>query len=334
MAMNDDLMESLLHEEESSALDFKRDQYPFVGATNDEKSEPLKDVLACANAWRRATAYILIGVEEVKGGRSIVHGVAQHLNDNDLQQFVNSKANRPVQFSYEAFPFEGKQVGVIIIPCQKRPFLLSNDYGKLKKQTVYTRQGSSTNPASVDEVARMASADAIDDMMQKELEEQRRDREQQRKLQRELHAETYRPNVVCDFPIVHTILYLRIKNYGNLPAKDIKITVEGEVALPRVAALLHPISLLAPDAELYYWLFGPQEFGDVPKELMLDVSYTDLKGTRFEEKQRFDFAYFGIPGSGERGVDISRQNNDPVVRQLKEIAEALAAKKSRPSPFG
>ncbi len=43
MPMNDELMESLLHEEESSALDFKRDQYPFVGATNDEKSELLKD---------------------------------------------------------------------------------------------------------------------------------------------------------------------------------------------------------------------------------------------------------------------------------------------------
>lgn len=77
-----------------------------------------------------------------------------------------------------------------------------------------------------------------------------------------------------------------------------------------------------------YRLFGPQEFGAVPKELTLDVSYTDLKGIRFAEKQSFDFAFFGVPGSGERGVDISRQNNDPVVRQLKEIAEALAAKKS------
>ena len=269
----------------------------------------------------------------MKGGRSIVHGVTQHLNDNDLQQFVNSKTNRPVRFSYEAFSFEGKQVGVITIPCQKRPFMLNSDYGKLKKQTVYARQGSSTNPASLDEVARMASADAIDEWTQKELEEQRRDREEQRKLQRELHAETYRPNVVCDFPLVHTILYLRIKNYGNLPAKDIKVTVEGEVALPRVAGLLHPISLLAPDAELYYWIVGPQEFGTLPRELTLDVSYSDLKGSRFETKQKFDFAYFGVPGSGERGVDIGRQNNDPVVRHLKEIAEALAAKKSTPFPF-
>ena len=33
------LTESLLHETESSTLDFKRDQYPFDGADDDQKSE-------------------------------------------------------------------------------------------------------------------------------------------------------------------------------------------------------------------------------------------------------------------------------------------------------
>jgi hypothetical protein len=39
-------MEQLLHEGESSSLDHKRDQYPFVGATDDDKSELLKDILS------------------------------------------------------------------------------------------------------------------------------------------------------------------------------------------------------------------------------------------------------------------------------------------------
>src|SRR5947209_4103306 len=38
--MNDSLMEHLLHEGESSSLDYKRDQYPFAGATDEEKGEP------------------------------------------------------------------------------------------------------------------------------------------------------------------------------------------------------------------------------------------------------------------------------------------------------
>jgi predicted HTH transcriptional regulator len=42
---------------------------------DDEKSELLKDILGFANAWRRATAYILIGVKEVRGGRSNVVGI-------------------------------------------------------------------------------------------------------------------------------------------------------------------------------------------------------------------------------------------------------------------
>src|SRR5947208_12124204 len=113
--MSPDLFEELLNEEESSTLDCKRDQYPFQGATDEQKGELLKDILAFANAWRHADAYILIGVDEVKGGRSIVVGVSVHLNDNNLQQFVNSKTQRPLAFSYRAYPFEGRQVGVIHI---------------------------------------------------------------------------------------------------------------------------------------------------------------------------------------------------------------------------
>src|SRR5690242_15315609 len=60
--VNDNLLDQLLHEEESATLDFKRDQYPFTTASDEQKSELLKDLLALANAWRRTTAYILVGV--------------------------------------------------------------------------------------------------------------------------------------------------------------------------------------------------------------------------------------------------------------------------------
>src|SRR5215213_7912667 len=130
--MNENLMEELLNEDEGPALDFKRDQYPFDGATDEQKSELLKDILAFANAWRRTDAYILIGVEDVKGGRSKVVGAASHPDDATLQQFVNSKTQRPLTFSYEVFAFEGVQVGVIQVPLQERPVFLRQDFGKLK----------------------------------------------------------------------------------------------------------------------------------------------------------------------------------------------------------
>lgn len=89
--MDNVLFERLLHEDESTTLDFKRDQYPFSKATEAQKSELLKDILGFANAWRRTDAYILIGVEEVRGGRSRVVGVTEHLDDHSLQQFVHRR---------------------------------------------------------------------------------------------------------------------------------------------------------------------------------------------------------------------------------------------------
>jgi len=69
------LFERLLYEEESPTLDFKKEQYRFAKATQEEKAELLKDVLGFANAWRRSEAYILIGVEDVRGGRANVVGI-------------------------------------------------------------------------------------------------------------------------------------------------------------------------------------------------------------------------------------------------------------------
>lgn len=159
--MNHALFERLLYEEESATLDFKKEQYRFAKATEEEKSELLKDILGFVNAWRRSEAYILIGVEDVRGGRGNVVGIpaTDHLDDHALQQFVNNLTNRPVLFHYEAFGFEGKQVGIIRIeeqqPC---PAYLKKDYGKLKRHEVYVRRGSSTDPtkpAGPDEIALM-----------------------------------------------------------------------------------------------------------------------------------------------------------------------------------
>lgn len=165
--MNNEMFERLLYEEESTTLDFKKEQYRFAKSSDEEKSELLKDILGFANAWRRSEAYILIGVQDVRGGRGDVVGIppTDHLDDHSLQQFVTSLTNRPVRFHYEAFGFEGKQVGVICIEEQSRPLYLKKDYGKLKKGQVYVRRGSSTDPtkpAEPDEVASMRTGPATD----------------------------------------------------------------------------------------------------------------------------------------------------------------------------
>ncbi len=139
-------------------LDFKRDQYPFAGADDRTKSELLKDILAFANSWRHATAYILIGVEENLGQRCRVVGVTDHIDDASVQQFVNSKTNRPVEFICRKVHFDSVDIGIIEIPVQERPTYLNRDYGKLVKDAVYIRRGSSTEIVRPIEISKMGVA--------------------------------------------------------------------------------------------------------------------------------------------------------------------------------
>jgi len=155
-AMNAELFESLLYQAESETLDFKVDQYAFEAATDVQKSELLKDILAFANAWRRSDAYILIGVEEVRGGRSIVRGLSSTILNRNLQQFVHSKTNKALSFSYEELQVEGLPVAAITISLQERPVYLTKDFGRLRANAVYIRRGDSTGEAPPDEMVKMA----------------------------------------------------------------------------------------------------------------------------------------------------------------------------------
>jgi hypothetical protein len=156
--MDTGTLKKLLNQDEGRALDFKRDQYPFSGASPEDKGELLKDILAFANTPRHEDAFILIGVEEVKGSLHKVVGVTLHPDDASLQQFVNSKTQRPVTFSYETCTFETKSLGVIRIPPQAGPLHIEKDFGRLKRNVVYIRRGSSTDVATPDEIAGMGSA--------------------------------------------------------------------------------------------------------------------------------------------------------------------------------
>lgn len=153
--LNSSLIESLLYQGEGTALDFKRDQYSFISATEEQQSELLKDILAFANSWRQGEAYIVIGVEAVTGGRHIPVGTEDHFDDAQLQQFVNYKTNRKVELSYEVHLYEGKKIGVIKIPKQERPTYATKRFGKVDKGVVYYRLGSATAIATPEDIARM-----------------------------------------------------------------------------------------------------------------------------------------------------------------------------------
>lgn len=159
--INDELLEKLRYKGESTDLDFKQAQYPFANATDHQKSELLKDVLAMANAYRDGPGYILIGFKDQAPHPAVVVGIGanDHLDDATLQQFVHSKVEPKLEFHYVERMHDGKPVAIISIPKQSRPFFPTRDYGKLRKNAVYVRRGSSTDEASPMEVARIGLAD-------------------------------------------------------------------------------------------------------------------------------------------------------------------------------
>lgn len=158
--INDELLNALRYKSEGTDLDFKSEQYRFAGGSDFEKSEMLKDILALANAWRDGTGYILLGLKDNRPHLAEVVGISENIDDSRIQQFVNSKVKPKLTFRYEEHFYEGKTIGVIAIPKQKRPFFIANPYGKLKNNVAYVRRGSSTEEAEPTEVAAMALADS------------------------------------------------------------------------------------------------------------------------------------------------------------------------------
>ncbi len=158
--MSEEILNKLRYRSEGDDLDFKQAQYHFIDGNDITKSEMLKDILAMANAWREGTGYIVLGFKDQRPHPAEVTGIAGHIDDAQLQQFVNSKVKPKLMFRYEEHLYDGKTVGLISVPKQKRPFFISNAYGKLKSNVVYVRRGSSTDEAEPTEAIDMASDDA------------------------------------------------------------------------------------------------------------------------------------------------------------------------------
>lgn len=153
------LLTTLLNRSEGETLDFKEFPYKTVGATDTEKSELVKDILAFANAWKETDAYIIIGVRPDQQRAGSVTGVSTFLADHEIQELVNKKTNRPIHFFVETVAYQAVTLDIIRIDrSQERPIYLNKDFGKVSAHTVYLRRGSSTDVAKPDEVAEIGAA--------------------------------------------------------------------------------------------------------------------------------------------------------------------------------
>jgi len=153
--MNHSIFEHWKFASEGNALDFKKMEYKFIKASDQEKGELLKDILAMANSWSQEDRYIVMGIEEKQEKPNVFHGIKEQIDDARIQQFVNSKTSRVCKFEYFSYLYKDRNYGIIRIPVQERPIFLRKDFGGLKSNTVYVRRGSSTAIANPDEMKEM-----------------------------------------------------------------------------------------------------------------------------------------------------------------------------------
>ena len=158
--ISEEQLNQLCLQGESFYVDYKRAQYAFVGGTDDQKAELLKDVLCFANSFRKTPAYILIGVDEEPSGIGTICGIQENevIDDSKLQESVNSKTNRTIPFrAYPLTTATGKMLQVIELDVclAGRPYYLKKNFSRLHYNEVWMRIGSSSHIASPDEIAEM-----------------------------------------------------------------------------------------------------------------------------------------------------------------------------------
>ena len=303
-------LEELLYEEEGTILDFKQEQYVFVSGNDYQKSELLKDILAFANAWRRSDAYILIGVEEVKGGRSKPLGIEIELDDAQIQQFVNSKTQKPIDFNYRTLCIDGLKVGVIRIPLQSRPYYLERDYGKLKRHVVYIRRGSSTDEANPEEIYNMGKSEVQDTQESPKLEFAFANIKERKNIGVSMQIEA----IVLDIPPLKNIPdYREEENYGPFGMRIPSINLN------------HARADYYRDLVKYYYVLKKSEKLSFCLVNNSTFTVSDIRVEMIIYKQENSFTFF----EADDFPEFPRSHFD-VLANMRPISEQLA-RNSKPS---
>ena len=156
--ITEELIRRLLTQGESDILEFKEKQGAFTGS-EEQRAEFTKDMLALANTRRDRDAFLIFGVRFKVGETPEVVGQEQHPDPGDVQQFLDSRTNRPIRFEHNVVLIDGKKVGVYRLPKeQDRPLYLTRgfDKGIVRASLVFCRRAGTTSVMTPDEIMRLA----------------------------------------------------------------------------------------------------------------------------------------------------------------------------------
>lgn len=152
------------------------------------------------------------------------------------------------------------------------------------------------------------------------------------RIAKQLHRDIHRPVVVCDFVIIHTVTYFRIRNIGTVSACNLRIshkevnvfnsdtsssddtkqeTKKGHRKLPDFE---NGIPFFSPGQEILYFFQGPVS-AEFPT-FRFTMKYSDPFGNIYCDKSEINLSIY-------KGTDLGRESNDPVVKKLDDICSAI-----------
>jgi len=163
MEADKNLLNMLLASNESINFDFKQ---RINIDTDTGKAKFIKLFLALANSPVKPSI-IVLGVADKpkeKGGVRQVVGAQEDIDEERLQNLVNSYCVPPIKFSYKKLEHSDGIVGIINIYGHRRPYTPKEKYVNLlserekiniSEKTVFIRHGSTTDTAHPEEIMEM-----------------------------------------------------------------------------------------------------------------------------------------------------------------------------------
>lgn len=145
------LDEMIEFENESTVLDFKREEY-----RSQEYEKLIKDVMSMANAPINQTKYIIIGVKDIPGEDKQFQGLDYITDQANLENIIQENIEPIVKFKYYSYDYKGIMLGIMeIYGNNNQPYMMKKDYKNLCKGDIWIRKGTRLSRANREDLDRM-----------------------------------------------------------------------------------------------------------------------------------------------------------------------------------
>lgn len=145
------LDEMIEFENESTILDFKREEY-----RSQEYEKLIKDVMSMANAPISQTKYIIIGVKDIPGEDKQFQGLDYITDQANLENIIQENIEPIVKFKYYSYDYKGIMLGIMeIYGNSNQPYMMKKDYKNLCKGDIWIRKGTRQSRANREDIDRM-----------------------------------------------------------------------------------------------------------------------------------------------------------------------------------